>query len=457
MKKVVFLLLFALLCTLSYSQTTINTNGAPNTFSRYLGAYAPDQYLRIPKRTLNIVFHLVDSAGNMQVDPIDSTLAYYSGRQWRKLVHQTQLNAMLGAYLPTSTYNWGTLPGIPLTFPPVTHTHSISDVTSLQAVLDQKLNITDTTNKWYPRNHNPSGFLTSVPAQSFTSLTGKPTTLSGYGIVDAYPLTGNPAGFLISETDPTIPSYSKSLTAFSVIKSSTDGLYEPIFSKNTAFNKNFGTSAGTITQGDDSRINNGQTAFGWGNHSGLYPLLNGTGATGTWGINVTGNSATATTLQTSRTINGQAFNGSANITIPGSAVTSIPNASLTSSSLTINGITVSLGTSATITASPQVGTPNAGNTVTMGTAFQPRSGGPCHIVINGSLSGIVGLLETITVATSTTQNGTYTNVTSDILLVSLLGQTVDRSIASFPIASGNWVKVTRSGSAATATFTKIDL
>ena len=34
-------------------------------------------------------------------------------------------------------------------------------------------------------NHANAGYLTSVPAQSFASLTGKPTTLSGYGITDA--------------------------------------------------------------------------------------------------------------------------------------------------------------------------------------------------------------------------------------------------------------------------------
>ena len=33
---------------------------------------------------------------------------------------------------------------------------------------------------------NDEGYLTSVPAQSFSSLTGKPTTLSGYGITDGY-------------------------------------------------------------------------------------------------------------------------------------------------------------------------------------------------------------------------------------------------------------------------------
>ena len=33
---------------------------------------------------------------------------------------------------------------------------------------------------------NGAGYLTSVPAQSFTSLTGKPTTIAGYGITDAF-------------------------------------------------------------------------------------------------------------------------------------------------------------------------------------------------------------------------------------------------------------------------------
>ena len=71
---------------------------------------------------------------------------------------------------------------------------------------------------------------------------------------------------------------------------------ENAFTKNTAFNKNFGTTAGTVVEGNDSRILNGQTAFGWGNHAGLYPSLTGTGATGTWGINISGNSQTSSAL-----------------------------------------------------------------------------------------------------------------------------------------------------------------
>lgn len=43
--------------------------------------------------------------------------------------------------------------------------------------------------------------------------------------------------------------------------------------------------------------------------------LNGVGATGTWGISVSGDAATATKLQTARTINGVSFDGTANITV----------------------------------------------------------------------------------------------------------------------------------------------
>lgn len=79
----------------------------------------------------------------------------------------------------------------------------------------------------------------------------------------------------------------------STAQQSALNLKENAFSKNTAFNKNFGTTTGTVSEGNDARIINGQTAFNWGNHAGLYPTYNGAGATGTWGINITGNAATA--------------------------------------------------------------------------------------------------------------------------------------------------------------------
>ena len=59
--------------------------------------------------------------------------------------------------------------------------------------------------------------------------------------------------------------------ALNVDADTLDGLssaaFELAFSKNTAFNKDFGTALGTTAQGNDSRINNGQTAYSWGDHA----------------------------------------------------------------------------------------------------------------------------------------------------------------------------------------------
>ena len=50
------------------------------------------------------------------------------------------------------------------------------------------------------------------------------------------------------------------------------------------------------------------------NYNSYAPTKTGGGASGTWGISVSGNASTATKLATARTINGTSFNGSANIT-----------------------------------------------------------------------------------------------------------------------------------------------
>jgi hypothetical protein len=67
-------------------------------------------------------------------------------------------------------------------------------------------------------------------------------------------------------------------------------------------------------------------------------FTDGTGATGTWAINITGNAATATTLQTTRAINGVNFNGSAAVTIP---------ANVTNRTTDESGHLIFIGTTAT--------------------------------------------------------------------------------------------------------------
>jgi len=111
----------------------------------------------------------------------------------------------------------------------------------------------------YNGTSNPLGFLTSVPAQSFTSLTGRPTTLSGYGIVDAYPLSTNPANYLTSINSGQIalalgfvPYPSTNPSAF--ISSESDPLFDSKFAaKNTG-----GLSEGSNLYWTTARFN---TAF----------------------------------------------------------------------------------------------------------------------------------------------------------------------------------------------------
>lgn len=56
-------------------------------------------------------------------------------------------------------------------------------------------------------------------------------------------------------------------------ETSAAGKYEPKFTKNTAFNKNFGTEAGTVTEGNDARLSDARTPKGTagGDLAGSYP------------------------------------------------------------------------------------------------------------------------------------------------------------------------------------------
>jgi hypothetical protein len=76
---------------------------------------------------------------------------------------------------------------------------------------------------------------------------------------------------------------------------------------------NWGT-ARTLTIGSTGKSVNGSGNVAWSLTEIGAPSTTGVGASGTWGIAITGNAATATTLQTTRAINGTNFNGSAAIT-----------------------------------------------------------------------------------------------------------------------------------------------
>ena len=74
-----------------------------------------------------------------------------------------------------------------------------------------------------------------------------------------------------------------------------------------------------------------------GNYTDYTVTKSGTGATGSWAIDITGNSATATKLKTSRTIWGQTFNGTENVS---GALTGVTNITATGT-LYLGGIGIS--------------------------------------------------------------------------------------------------------------------
>jgi hypothetical protein len=75
----------------------------------------------------------------------------------------------------------------------------ITGTLSAQTDLQNALNAKQDALGFTPYNStNPAGYISSVPAQSFASLTGKPTTLSGYGITDNVLLTNGSAALLTS-------------------------------------------------------------------------------------------------------------------------------------------------------------------------------------------------------------------------------------------------------------------
>ena len=153
---------------------------------------------------------------------------------------------------------------------------------------------------------------TTNHTHTFASLTSKPTTISGYGITDAYTKT---------QTDTKLSGYLSlsggTMTGTIIVDSYT--AFGP-----TGGNFYLGTpkyplllrSSGTTTI-------NGNTLIHSGNYNSYAPKLDGTGAKGTWGINISGKAATATKLANSRTIWGHNFDGTGNVKGALSGVTTI--------------------------------------------------------------------------------------------------------------------------------------
>ena len=177
------------------------------------------------------------------------------------------------------------LADVPSDFNPSDHIHTISDVTDLQSSLDSKVDkvvgkqlstedfTTDEKNKLNGietgAQVNVATNLAYTPStRVLTSSTGNNVTLpqvttSDDGLMtasDKSKLNGIANNATANSTDAqlrdrTTHTGEQPISTVTGLQNALDDK-EPTFTKNTAFNKNFGATSGTVCEGDDSRLTN---------------------------------------------------------------------------------------------------------------------------------------------------------------------------------------------------------
>jgi len=104
---------------------------------------------------------------------------------------------------------------------------------------------TTTTGETVQGPAGPAGPAGATGAQGATGPAGSDASVTAENVDGALGFTGSTAGFVKRTGD----------NAFDIDTT----VYESAFSKNTAFNKNFGTAAGDVCQGNDSRLSDSRT------------------------------------------------------------------------------------------------------------------------------------------------------------------------------------------------------
>jgi hypothetical protein len=224
------------------------------------------------------------------------------------------------------------------------------------------------------------------------------------------------------------------------------------------FNSSGGASPGISFNGSAARTVDYSTVGA--------PSATGTGASGTWGINISGNAATATTASstTSATVATNIAGGAAGSipyqtssstttflaagsgvlvggatpsystapSLTGTNFSSIPNSALSNSSITVNGTAISLGGSGTITAA----NPNA---LTIGTGLTGTSyngSSAVTIAIDSTVATLTGT-QTLTNKSMSGASNTFTNIPNSALSNSTIsGVSLGSNLNALTIGTG---------------------
>jgi hypothetical protein len=145
---------------------------------------------------------------------------------------------------------------------------------------------------WGSWRKTQAGYADSAGSVAWGSVTSKPSNIMYYQgfTLDANTMDSNSTGFTYSVNAPATGP---------VARFSTGGSYDLWL--NAPYSGGGNNLYFRTRNGDTGTLNSWRTVLNDANYTSYAPSLTGSGASGTWGINVTGNAATATSLSTDRT------------------------------------------------------------------------------------------------------------------------------------------------------------
>jgi len=208
MKKLLFILLFPLIC---FSQsTTINNIGTPNIHTQNRGGVGGDSIVLLPVRNHNNIFGALRLTGRVQINSITLKPEYNNGSAWNYFASESFVNAGLSLKLNnpnglTSQYLDGL--GVPKNFPAVADNSPTNELQSL-SLSGNLLSITNGNSLTLPVANNytaGNGIVITGTAPNLTISVVQPTVT----VVTSKVLNSN---FTISTTKPAIVSYSVTCT-----------------------------------------------------------------------------------------------------------------------------------------------------------------------------------------------------------------------------------------------------